>query len=298
MLDDYRGKQELAYNLFVNELNNNMLSHAYLIDDNNSNDSFGIVISFIKSILCDNGITSKCNDCNKCKLIDEGNYPELKFIKPDGMYIKKGQLTELQEDFSKSSVYGNRKIYIIFECEKMRSESANAILKFLEEPNSLITAFLITNNFNNVLPTIVSRCQIVKLNNNNNILSNEYEDISIDFIRNVEDMGINYFTMLDKFLLSKIDIKNRDNMIFFLDNMISMYYDIMNVKINKLNLLYFSKYIDDYGLISSKNDLDKIITKINFLIDAKDSIKYNVNINLLLDNIIINLGGKNESSRS
>lgn len=292
MLDDYREKQLLAYNLFVNELNNNMLSHAYLIDDNNSNDSFGIVISFIKSILCDKNITSKCNDCNKCKLIDEGNYPEIKFIKPDGMYIKKGQLTSLQDDFSKSSVYGNRKIYIIFECEKMRSESANAILKFLEEPNSLITAFLITNNFNNVLPTIVSRCQIVKLNNYNEILSNEFEEVSFNFISNVEEKGIDSFTILDQLLFSKFDIKNRDNMVLFLDNMISMYYDIMNVKINKLNSIYFSNYVKEYEIISSSNSLDKILSKINFLIDAKDSIKYNVNINLLIDNIIINLGGK------
>jgi len=46
--------------------------------------------------------------------------------------------------------------------------------------------------------------------------------------------------------------------------------------------------------IVKKNDTTTIINKINFLIDAKDSVKYNVNINLLVDSIILGIGGKCE----
>mgnify|MGYP003304720420 CR=1 FL=1 len=50
MLNDYRDRQILAYNIFKNELNNNMLSHAYLIDANHYDKSFDFVLSFVKSI--------------------------------------------------------------------------------------------------------------------------------------------------------------------------------------------------------------------------------------------------------
>ena len=153
MLSDYRDKQLLAYNLFVKDIENNCVTHAYLIDENNYSDSFKMVLSFVKSILCNNKNDSgiNCNECSLCKRIDDGNYPEVKIIRADGMYIKKQQIIELQQEFSRSAVEGKKRIYIIRDCEKMRPEAANSMLKFLEEPEDGIVAILMTNNINNVL---------------------------------------------------------------------------------------------------------------------------------------------------
>ena len=65
-------------------------------------------------------------------------------------------------------------IYIIKNCEKLNSSSANCILKFLEEPEDDIIAILLTDNINMVLPTIKSRCQILNFKNNN---SNKMKNI-------------------------------------------------------------------------------------------------------------------------
>ena len=54
MLSEFKDKQLLAYNLFVKDIENNCVTHAYLIDENNFSDSFNFVLSFVKAILCDN----------------------------------------------------------------------------------------------------------------------------------------------------------------------------------------------------------------------------------------------------
>ena len=111
MLDDYKDKQSVAYNIMMNEINNDHISHAYLIDENNNNDSFNIVMAFIKEILC-----SKLDVNHRqvlCKRIDDGNYPEIKIIEPDGMLIKKKQILDLQQEFSRSAFEGSKRIYII-----------------------------------------------------------------------------------------------------------------------------------------------------------------------------------------
>ena len=299
MLNDYKDKQILAYNIFKNELNNNMLSHAYLIDDNDSEEAYNIVLAVIKAILCENDHTviDNCN-CQSCRLIDNETYPEIKVIKPDGMYIKKGQLLELQQEFSRAPVYGKKRIYIICECEKMRSESANAILKFLEEPNDDIIAFLITNSFDNVISTIVSRCQIIKLNNGNNKkVENEYVDFSFSLLKELENYGIDCIVREKEIWFNTIDGKNREAMVLAIDNLISMYYDILKLSVDKKSNINFENYREEYYQFLDKNSLDGLIEKIRCLADAKDSVRFNVNSNLLVDKIILNVGGYNERSR-
>lgn len=299
MLNDYKDKQKLIYNLFVNELSNNMLSHAYLIDDNDSGEGYHIVKAFIKAILCKNNhlVVDRC-DCNSCRLIDSDNYPEVKIIKPDGMYIKKGQLLELQQEFSRSAVYGKKRIYIICECEKMRGEAANSILKFLEEPNDNIIAFLITNNFDNVLATIVSRCQIVRLNNyQNKGKESEYDEFSYAFINELENFGIDCIIREKELWFNKVEAKDRESMVLVLDNIITMYYDILKLIINKDNLIYYEKYRDNFMKVVDGNTIEGILYKIKVLIEARDSVKFNVNSNLLIDSIILDIGGYYEGSR-
>ena len=57
------------------------------------------------------------------------------------------------------------------------------------------------------------------------------------------------------------------------------------------------KWIDEIKNISSMNSLEDILNKINILVEYKDSIKFNVNSNLLMDSVIISIGGVNNGSR-
>ena len=302
MLNDYKDKQSLAYNLFVNDINNNCVTHAYLIDENNYLDAYNMVLSFVKAILCDNKYldNNNCLDFTLCKRIDDCNYPELKIIEPDGMYIKKQQIIDLQQVFSRSSVEGSKRIYIIKDCEKMRPEAANSMLKFLEEPESGIIAILMTNNINNVLSTIISRCKVVKLNNISDSVDDnsneELDNLAIKFVSNLENRGIDLIIDVKDIWFSVIGAKDRDKMVLVFDKMIDIYYDMMKIK-NGNNNIKCIKWIDEIKNISSMNSLEDILNKINILVEYKDSIKFNVNSNLLMDSLIISIGGVNNGSR-
>ena len=180
----------------------------------------------------------------------------------------------------------------------MRPETANAMLKFLEEPENDIVAILMTNNENNILPTIISRCQKVKLNNE--VLvdeNNEYDDLIMDFVDGLENSGLKLFVNKNNFWLDKNISKDRVLLVKLFDLMIDIYYDMIKVK-NNINDIKYSKYYDRLENLVEKNNMDAILYKINYLLNIKDSIKYNVNVNLLFDSVIINVGGYYESCRS
>lgn len=298
MLNDYMDKQSLVYNLFMSDINNKCVTHAYLIDENNCDYAYEMTLAFVKRILCSCEHTlDNYKDCSLCKRIDSGNYPELKIIEPDGINIKKSQILELQKEFSKSAVEGNKKIYIIKDCEKMRPEAANSMLKFLEEPEDDIIAILMTNNINNVLSTIVSRCKMIKFSSSNNLkkIDDKLEQLAIDFVYGVETKGNDMILSVKDIWFSVVTSKERDNMILVFDKMIDIYYDIMNILLKRDNIKCVL-WKDKIEEISLYNSLDSILKKINILLEYKDSIKFNVNSNLLMDSLIISIGGvKNDS---
>ena len=108
-------------------------------------------------ILCE--ISGACGQCNQCLKVANGTNPNLTIIKPAGEYIKKEQIIDLQNDFGLTSE--SKKIFIIYEADKMTSSSANSLLKFLEEMNENTYGVLITENLNRILSTVKSRCQVI-----------------------------------------------------------------------------------------------------------------------------------------
>lgn len=289
MLNDYKEKQQVLYNIAKNEIMNDYISHAYLIDENNNKESFDIVMAFVKEILCSK--LDKVQSDILCKRIDDGNYPEIKIIEPDGLLIKKQQILDLQQAFSKLAIEGNKRIYVIRDADKMRSETANSMLKFLEEPDNDIIAILMTNNYNNLLPTIISRCQVIKLNNDGVGNDNyEYDELVINFIDTLEKEKINTIIKEQELLFNAVGNKERDKITIVFDKMIDMYYDILKI-CNGCKTIINSKYYDVLSNIANMNNSNILLKKIQCLIDMKDRIKNNVNINLLIDSLIIDIGG-------
>ena len=328
MLDDYKESQEVAYFLLLNAIKKNKLSHAYLFNANNYDNVMDFVFAFIKTILCDDCYTKsseKCKNCNRCMRIDNNNYPEIKIIETDSFMIKKEQLLELQSEFSRSSIEGKYLIYIIKDCEKMNKQAANSILKFLEEPVDGIIAILITSNISKVLETISSRCQIINLkkesnyselsdyedrevvslfikdddNNNVNVtfyfyyVFLEFLNFVINFFNDIEEIG--YDVMLDMKNRWYDKIQNREEFDTALTLLLCLYYDVLKVKVGICEYTFsnYKKLIDSYV---SRNSIDVILKKIDVISYGIEFVKYNLNINLLSDDIVIRLGECNEYS--
>lgn len=297
MLDEYKDKQKIVYKTLTNQIKNNKYSHAYLFEANGNSDAFSLVVSFAKSLLCPNKYTnnSKCENCSICHRIDNNIFSDLKIIEPDGLWIKKEQLDELQKDFSVKSVESDKRIYIINNAERLNTQAANSILKFIEEPEEGIIAILITNNIYQLLSTIVSRCQIISLTKqveNQSLNLNIEEDLDIhlqtinNFVKYLEKEKINTIIMSNK--LWHDFYKERKDYISGFELLLIYYKDILNYKLNR-NLELFSNYLDDIKIISNNNTFSNLIYKINTIINLKENIKVNANQNLLLDKLIIEL---------
>ena len=292
MLDDYKDTQNTAYGILSNAINNNKVSHAYLIETLGNNKGFDFALSFAKALLCPKGKTNNknCDNCNQCKLIDDNNYIELEIIETNDLWLKKENIDKLQKDFNFKPIVGKRKIYIIKNAEKIRESLANTLLKFIEEPEEGIIAILVTDNKAKILDTIISRCQVVSLKNTNSTYEldkNEYnyEIISntINFINNYEEKKLETIIYANELFHSHMKDRN-DYLLAF--NLILMYYnDILNYKLNG-SFSTFKDYVSDYTYIN-KLSIENILKKINVVIELKKTILNNVNYNLLIDKLII-----------
>ena len=159
-----KNNQPVVYQTFVNSIKRKTLSHAYLLSGNPGTPLFSVAKYLAKSILCDNPDPLACDNCITCIRIDSNNYPDVIILDGSKATIKKEDVLNIETRFEKTALESkNIMIYIINLVENMTTEAVNSMLKFLEEPDSPVYAFLTTNNENNVLPTILSRCQILHL---------------------------------------------------------------------------------------------------------------------------------------
>lgn len=321
--DDFMDNQNICYSLLKNSVATGRVSHAYLVDANNNDDAYDFVIAFVKMLLCPYGyscyLKNKCNDCHLCQRIQDGNYSEIKVIEAESNVIKKEQLLELQNEFSRTNLEGKYRIYIIRDCDKMNKHAANSLLKFLEEPVDGIIAILMTNHFSKVLSTIVSRCQIVHLkhvmhfnnissfdnlasvccDNNEAILEfcrdDNKKDIMntvIDFILYFEENGVDILLYMKKMWYNKIH--SRDECIFAFQIMINFYYDVLKSKMN--GDVLFCSHKAEINRVANLNTFDILVKKIDIIHYGYDMILSNLNVNLLLDDIVIRMGDVHEHS--
>src|SRR5699024_10691726 len=100
-----------------------------------------------------------CGQWHHCRRIQSGNHPDVHYIYPEGQSIKKEQIQQLIRELSFHGVESKKKVYIIEDADKMSTNAANSLLKFLEEPGEMTHALLLTEQVQQMLPTIISRCQ-------------------------------------------------------------------------------------------------------------------------------------------
>lgn len=270
----------------------NKLSHAYLIETNNLETCFNDLLVVVKQIFCQNDYSDKCNKCNICNLIEQNYLPSLIVVSPDGMNIKKEQIIELKKQFSTVPIYTKENIYIIKNAEKLNGASANTMLKFLEEPEPNIIGFFITDNANNVISTIRSRCEVIKVIYGTHELDSK--NIMSDDYKNYFEVAINY--------LEKIEVEKIDGIMYNRDIVLSKFSERNDIKtIFKIILIIYEELLNkELGLecnldleVLSKLDFltsDVLIKRIKLVIGYIEDIDSNVNIELLLDKFVIELG--------
>jgi DNA polymerase-3 subunit delta' len=301
MFSKYKEEQNVAYKTLTNAINNNKLSHAYLFETNKYINSFEFVKAFAIEIL-----KNKCNlKIDVEKLVDTNNYPDLKIIETDNLHYKKEEIKNLQKEFKTKPIYGEYKIYIIKECEKLTENISNTILKFIEEPEEGIIAILLVENEYQLLSTITSRCQIISLKNNieqnKNIFTfykkNNY-NVEVQEITEEIDKIMKFIVIIEKYKKNAIiyekkfldELFNSKEQILKVINLMKLFYvETLNLKFG-IELSYLKEYKDFIQKLNKINNEKKIIYKIQTLINLEKQINYNVNNNLFLDKLLLELG--------
>ena len=318
-------KQPIIYRTFVRSLQNQHLSHAYLLSGSPGTPLLDVAKFLAKSILCDDPDPLACNNCITCMRVDDNNYPDFIVLNGAKKSIQKDEVQDIETQFEKTAFEAKGiMIYILHLVENMSVQAVNSILKFLEEPESNIYAFLTTNNENNVLPTIISRCQLLRLKlvdrkeviedavsfnvprDDAELLSYFYNDGELIYdIINDEDENSNYIDAKEAFkefleALQNDDkreaiffaqksiiplVKTKESARFFLDMLVEAFEDIFNIQHGK------SPILESYATIleTLANKLSHVDESLTEILKDRNLINLNVNTSLLLDHLVFSI---------
>lgn len=310
--ENFQLEQPIFYKILSNCFQSKKIPHAFLLVGKNSS----MTAHFIaKSLICENDLLA-CDHCHECQRIDHHNYGDLIYANGKEETIKKSKIEYIQEQFSKSSLEGKSKIYLLENIENSTSEAMNSLLKILEEPTAGVYAIFTCQNMNRVLPTIQSRCQIIQLlpNSKKNLIEQlQKKDILIDDINILTELFSTYeecekYIESDFFEGLKLEVyhfiedlyfhrdnliinvethllknyKEKENIKLFLNMLVLGLRDLFHVKQNMP--LTYPSYKSLFEKIEDKEE--NIIKKIEVVLNTEYLLETNANVALLMDSLM------------
>ena len=312
--------QEIPYNIFKNALENNRFFHAYLLSGPTGTPIFEIA-KFLSKCLLNNKHELKEENNIISKTVENRTYPDLIIIDTKKEQVKIDDIRRIEDKFSQTSINQlGIKIYIINLIENLRPNEANALLKFLEEPLDNTYAILTTENEYSILPTILSRTEIVRFSSvNKNDLIDECIKLGVNkknaeiltFFQNdasmiKEEIENEDYLEVKKYVENFINLlPNKEKLRFFVLNEINpnlkskiqirLFIDLLIIYLKEANKM---KLKENIIIGESKDKLNVIISNVNSIDDAilklmnyRYELSYNLNSQLLFLNLIESIFG-------
>jgi DNA polymerase-3 subunit delta' len=149
--------QEIAVSVLTRALEQGP-SHAYLFLGPPGVGKTEAALAYAAGLACPH---SGCGTCQTCKRVQEGLHPDVEIVSPEGNFIRKEEIAEINSHAVYRPFEARAKVYVFLEADSFNAEAANAFLKTLEEPPPHVYFILVTDRPDRLLPTIVSRCQSV-----------------------------------------------------------------------------------------------------------------------------------------
>ena len=308
--------QSIVYQTLVNAFSSNKINHAFLLSGLKGSPIKESAIYVAQSLVCENPSPLACEECLSCLRIANQSYADFIYIDGELGTIKKEEIENLQSSFSKSGVEAKGlKIYIINQLEKATASATNSLLKFLEEPYDDVVGILTTQNQSQILDTIISRSQVLRIKTYSkdylitellnsginqedvNILVSKYSDINqiLEVMNNtdypaIKALAIETFTVLvnepdslNFFAINQLNpkIADKKSVVLFLDLLETLITDVVKLNIGENIVFSNQKDILNQALNKRLN-----FPKLNELIMlAQGSVGFNLNVGLLLDNL-------------
>lgn len=225
---------------FERLIKKNLLAQTYLFLGDDTKTKLELIKKINLLLNCQSVLETACGDCLNCRWILDDKHPATPIIiSPDidskKQIIKISSVKALQEKISKSSDYFRVLVFSDVSNKCLEKESANALLKTLEEKQDRVLFILLAESKDTVLDTISSRAQKFYFNliEDESSETLEFEDLltrSINIFFNNERSVLERIKLIDEIL--NLDDQNLKS---FFDSFISRVSKLENFDFKLLN---------------------------------------------------------------
>jgi len=238
---------------------------------------------FSQLVVCAKTDNKPCGKCTHCRQVSKNLHPDIQWIIPEKGNLGIDEVRKVKEEIYLKPFSGGRKAYLFF-IDHMKEEAANSFLKILEEPPFYGFIVIITANIHNFLPTIVSRCQQLKINftlPEQNKAMKESWKFCVSLLTSLQENQFqNFFDRMDT-LVKNLD---RNEVEKWLENILWLFRDqLLRDKKVKEDLLVSDETCD---ILKGRRDL---LDKTELVLEMKQKVRLNINLRIALEYLFAEL---------
>ena len=304
---------------------NNRVSHAYILNGERGSGKKMLANLFAMTLLCETGDNEPCGKCHSCKQAESGNHPDIIRVtheKPNSISVDDIR-TQVNNTVDIKPYQGPYKVYIIPQADMMTPQAQNAILKTIEEPPSYAVFLLLTENAETLLPTINSRCVMLKLRNIKDTLIKKYlmENLEIpdykadmctafaqgnmgraimlansDHFNEIREEAVQLLKHISEMELNEIVAAVKNISVYkleitdYLDIIMIWYRDVLLYKATKeIDKVVFKDQLQSIKEQARKSSYEGIELILESLEKAKARLKANVNFDLVMELLFLTM---------
>ena len=304
---------------------NNRVSHAYILNGERGSGKKMLANLFAMTLLCETGDNEPCGKCHSCKQAESGNHPDIIRVtheKPNSISVDDIR-TQVNNTVDIKPYQGPYKVYIIPQADMMTPLAQNAILKTIEEPPSYAVFLLLTENAETLLPTINSRCVMLKLRNIKDTLIKKYlmENLEIpdykadmctafaqgnmgraimlansDHFNEIREEAVQLLKHISEMELNEIVAAVKNISVYkleitdYLDIIMIWYRDVLLYKATKeIDKVVFKDQLQSIKEQARKSSYEGIELILESLEKAKARLKANVNFDLVMELLFLTI---------
>ena len=308
-----------------NSVQQKKVSHAYILNGERGSGKKLLAHLFAMTLQCESNQSEPCGNCRSCKQADGGNQPDIITVtheKPGSIGVEDIR-QQINADVMIKPYASPYKVYIVPGADMMTVQAQNALLKTIEEPPEYAVIFLLSENAESLLPTIRSRCVMLKLRNVKQTLIKKYlmeqrqvpdyqaavcaafaqgnigraimlassehfaeiKDGAIQLMKYIGEMELHEIVAAIK-EINKYKLEVTD----YLDIITIWYRDVLLYKATKdVSNVIFSDQLKFIKEKASKSSYEGIETILEAIEKAKTRLKANVNFDLVMELLLLTI---------
>ncbi len=322
-------KDVVGHNDIINYIRNavsmDQVTHAYILNGERGAGKKLVAKLFATTLLCEEGGPDPCNRCHSCRQAEGGNHPDIIWVtheKPNSISVD-----DIREQVNNTIMIkpyqGPYKVYVIDHADIMTPQAQNALLKTIEEPPQYAVIMLLTENAEMLLPTIASRCVMLKLRYIRDILIkkylmetlkvpdykadmctafaqgnmgraimlansehyNEIREEAVQTLKYIHEMELNeVIQAVNRISSYKLEISD------YLDIMVVWFRDVLLYKATRdVDVVVFKEELDSIREQARKSSYEGIQLIITSFDRAKERLKANVNFELVIELLFLTI---------